>query len=52
MFFRCPVSGCAYDKALSMSDLEDNKELKRFIDRKNRQEGKRTKHTETVQFSQ
>ncbi|KAK3601741.1 hypothetical protein CHS0354_016103 [Potamilus streckersoni] len=38
---KCPVSGCANEKPMELSDLEENKELKRYIERKNRQAGKR-----------
>jgi SUMO ligase MMS21 Smc5/6 complex component len=40
---KCPVGGCPNDKPIEMSHLEENKELKRFIDRKVRLAGKRTK---------
>lgn len=30
---RCPVAGCINDKPLKLCDLEENKELKRIIDR-------------------
>lgn len=34
---RCPLGGCSNEKPIELSDLEENKELKRYIDRKNRQ---------------
>ena len=40
---RCPVGGCINDRPVKMSDLEENKELRRFIEKKARQEGKRPK---------
>ena len=36
VLYRCPLGGCSNDKPVEMSDLEDNKELKRYIDRMNR----------------
>ncbi|XP_071105353.1 E3 SUMO-protein ligase NSE2-like [Haliotis cracherodii] len=41
---KCPVSGCANNKPIEQSDLEDHKTLRRYIERANRQAGKRTKH--------
>ncbi|KAK2166551.1 hypothetical protein NP493_1317g00059 [Ridgeia piscesae] len=41
---KCPVGGCVNDKPITASDLEDDKELKRYIERKNRQATKRQKH--------
>ena len=40
---RCPVSGCGNDKPIEQGDLVEDKELKRYIDRKNRQVAKRQK---------
>lgn len=37
---RCPVAGCINDKPLKLSDLEENKQLKRFIDRQHRKPSK------------
>ncbi|XP_064652300.1 E3 SUMO-protein ligase NSE2-like isoform X2 [Lineus longissimus] len=34
---RCPVQGCYNDKPLQKSDLDENKELKKYIEMKNRQ---------------
>ena len=36
-YYRCPLGGCSNEKPIELSDLEENKELKRYIDRKNRQ---------------
>ncbi|KAL5013466.1 hypothetical protein ScPMuIL_007736 [Solemya velum] len=33
---KCPVSGCGNTKPVDAGDLEENKELKRFIERKNK----------------
>ena len=49
--YRCPVGGCPNEKPIELSDLEDNKELKRHIDRQNRQAGKRSKRTHKMPFS-
>lgn len=37
---RCPVAGCINDKPLKLSDLEENKQLKRIIDRQHRKPSK------------
>ncbi|XP_014767488.1 E3 SUMO-protein ligase NSE2 isoform X1 [Octopus bimaculoides] len=37
---RCPVSACSNAELLQKCNLEENKELKRFIERKNRQKAK------------
>jgi len=37
---KCPVSGCINNRPIEQSHLEDNRELKRWIDRKNRKTGK------------
>ena len=37
------MGGCANTVPIEMSDLEDNKELKRYIDKMNRHAGKRQK---------
>ena len=34
IFFRCPMSGCANRQTLHASDLEENVEMKRIINRK------------------
>ena len=39
----CPVAGCINDKPVEVADLEENKELKRIIEKKVRQEAKRPK---------
>ncbi|XP_045164112.1 E3 SUMO-protein ligase NSE2-like isoform X2 [Mercenaria mercenaria] len=33
---KCPLGGCSNEKPIEMSDLEENKELKRYIERMNR----------------
>lgn len=33
---KCPVGGCGNDKPIELSDLIEDKDLKKFIDRKNR----------------
>ncbi|XP_041361325.1 E3 SUMO-protein ligase NSE2-like [Gigantopelta aegis] len=40
---KCPVTGCANTVPIEAADLEDNKELKRYIEKMNRQSGKRQK---------
>ncbi|XP_013384994.1 E3 SUMO-protein ligase NSE2-like [Lingula anatina] len=40
---KCPVAGCANTKPISQDDLEEDNKFKRYIETKNRQEGKRTK---------
>lgn len=34
---RCPLGGCSNEKPVELTDLEENRELRRYIDRKNRQ---------------
>ena len=46
--FRCPVGSCVNDKPIVEADLEDDKELKRYIEKKNRQTNKRHKHAPIV----
>ncbi|KAK2158217.1 hypothetical protein LSH36_174g01009 [Paralvinella palmiformis] len=40
---RCPVPGCVNDKPISTSDLEENHELRLYIDKKNRQHDKKNR---------
>ncbi|KAK6167631.1 hypothetical protein SNE40_021610 [Patella caerulea] len=40
---RCPVSGCHSDQTVTADNLEENKDLRRFIERKKRQGGQRSK---------
>ena len=36
-FCRCPLGGCSNEKPIELTDLEENRELRRYIERKNRQ---------------
>ncbi|KAL4226175.1 hypothetical protein ACF0H5_014161 [Mactra antiquata] len=38
---KCPLGGCSNDKPIEPIDLEENKDLKRYIDRLNRKTGKK-----------
>ncbi|XP_052089378.1 E3 SUMO-protein ligase NSE2-like isoform X1 [Mytilus californianus] len=38
---KCPVGGCGNDKPIELSDLIEDKDLKKFIDRKNRHNKKK-----------
>lgn len=39
---RCPVSGCANQVPLAKEDLIENKQMKKYIDKKNRAAGKKS----------
>lgn len=41
--FRCPVGGCMNENPIKKEDLVENKELKRYIEKKIRQEKKSKK---------
>ncbi|XP_064597248.1 E3 SUMO-protein ligase NSE2-like [Liolophura sinensis] len=45
---KCPVGGCSNTRVLTHSDLEENKTMKRIIERKNRQAGIRLKRTDKM----
>lgn len=43
---KCPVGGCGNTKAMEHTDLVEDKELRKYIEKKNRQAGKRQKRTQ------
>lgn len=40
---KCPVAGCGSTKVMEQADLVEDKELRKYIEKKNRQAGKRQK---------